>query len=61
MSVASNKQDKRALVLRLIVAELLAKPGEGPLAPRFRRPIPSLHSPRSSTTAVKNPAQEPPA
>lgn len=25
----------RALVLRLILAEVVAKPGEGPLAPRF--------------------------
>ena len=35
MSLADNVRDRRALLMRLIVAEALAKPGEGPLAPRF--------------------------
>lgn len=28
-------RDGRAFMLRLVLAELLAKPGQGPLAPRF--------------------------
>jgi hypothetical protein len=32
LSVFSNK---RELLVRLILAEVIAKPGEGPLAPRF--------------------------
>lgn len=36
MIVSSNLRDKRALVLRLIMAEALAKRGQGPLALRFR-------------------------
>jgi|GEM_PF-6325443 len=34
---------KRALLLRLVLAEALARPGEGPLAPRF--PLPARRSP----------------
>ncbi|MFT3928154.1 MAG: hypothetical protein QM778_36840 [Myxococcales bacterium] len=31
---------KRELLVRLVLAEVIAKPGEGPLAPRFARPLP---------------------
>jgi hypothetical protein len=34
--------DKREFVMRLVLAELIARPGEGPLTPRFARPAPGF-------------------
>ncbi len=44
MTVSNNLRDKQALVLRLIVAEVLARPGKGPLAPRFRLAFPDVRA-----------------
>ncbi len=33
-----NMADKRGFLLRLVLAEVIARPGEGPLTPRFARP-----------------------
>jgi hypothetical protein len=34
--------NKREFVMRLVLAELIARPGEGPLTPRFARPAPGV-------------------
>lgn len=47
MTVSINLRDKRALVLRLIVAEALSRRGDGPLARKYglpKRPKPSVAS-----------------
>ena len=60
MSIGSNIRDKRALVLRLIVAEALAKPGEGPLAPRFRPNKRGFRSTLSEQIRAASESEEPP-
>ena len=44
----------RELLMRLVVAEVLAPPGEGPLAPRFARPW--ARAPVSGTALEKTPS-----
>jgi len=43
-----NIDTPRALRMRLIVAELLARPGAGPLAPRYFERLGLLTRPRSA-------------
>jgi len=51
----------RALVLRLVLSELLAKRGEGPLAPRFVRSQARAERPlqKEQEPAAARPAREP--
>jgi hypothetical protein len=53
MLVSSNLRDKRALVLRLIMAEALAKPGKGPLALRLRVRPTFVRAPRAQVGAAE--------
>lgn len=46
---AGNALSPREFVVRLVLAEALAKPGEGPLAPRFGRRPQSAGAPSPET------------
>ena len=55
MTVSIDLRDKRALVLRLIVAEALSRRGDGPLARKYG--LPKL--PKLKVTHDANPQVEP--
>jgi hypothetical protein len=49
MNFANVPRDKRAFLLKLLLAEVIARPGEGPLAQRF-------HLPRIAPSPPERPA-----
>ncbi len=58
MALADSVRDRRALLRRLIVAELIARPGEGPLA--RLKPMPLVRRPaQAASPATQKAPSEP--
>jgi hypothetical protein len=55
MALLDDVDSRRELVKRLVLAELLARPGRGPLALRGVRPL----APRAVQRAEHEPSREP--
>jgi hypothetical protein len=51
---------KRALLLRLVIAEVIALPGQGPLAPRFSLPRGPRRAPADPHTETADDSPERP-